>query len=148
MSFINDHYIWFKALHYIGFVTWMAGLFYLPRLFVYHSENKDNPAFTSIIKIQERKLYKGIQTPAMALSLITGLCMLIANKGLLAQPYFHVKLSLAVLLLIYHFDTSRYLKQLQNDSCKRSGRFFRLYNEIPTLLFITIIINFALAGVL
>mgnify|MGYP004585740297 FL=1 len=149
MNFINDYYIWFKAFHYMAFVSWMAALFYLPRLFVYHSENKNNAAFVEVVKVQERRLFRGIQTPAMIATVFTGILMLTAHKEiLLTQAYFHAKLTFALLLLLYHFDTARYLKQLQKDSCKRSGKFFRAYNEIPTLLFIAIVFSFAFGGVL
>lgn len=149
MEFLNEYYVYVKALHYMAFVSWMAALFYLPRLFVYHTENKDNADFVKVIKVQERRLYKGIQVPAMLGSVITGVAMLVAHwDALITQSYFHAKLTFAVLLLIYHFDTARYRKQLENDECKRSGVFFRAYNEVPTLLFIGIVFSFAIAGVL
>lgn len=135
-----EYYSWIKALHFAAFICWMAALFYLPRLFVYHSENKNNLAYVDIVKIQERRLFRGIQTPAMFLAVLTGVIMLVVNVGLLKMPYIHAKLTLALILLLYHFDTWRYLKQLQNDRCLRSGRFFRVYNEVPTLLMIAILI--------
>ena len=141
--------MWFKALHYMAFVSWMAALFYLPRLFVYHSEHKDNVNFVRVVKIQERKLFRGIQTPAMIVTVLTGLAMLVAHKdALMVQGYIHAKLTFALLLLVYHFDNWRYLRQLANDTCCRSGKFFRAYNEIPTLLFIGIVASFAAVGVL
>lgn len=149
MEFLNEYYVYVKALHYMAFVSWMAALFYLPRLFVYHTENKDNADFVKVIKVQERRLFKGIQVPAMLGSVITGVAMLSAHwDALMAHSYFHAKLTFALLLLIYHFDTARYRKQLENDECKRSGVFFRAYNEVPTLLFIGIVFSFAIAGVL
>lgn len=149
MELLNEYYVYIKALHYMAFVSWMAALFYLPRLFVYHSENKDNADFVKVVKVQERRLYKGIQVPAMLGSVITGVTMLIAHwDALMPHAYFHAKLTFAVLLLIYHFDIARYRKQLENDTCTRSGVFFRAYNEVPTLLFIGIVFSFAIAGVL
>lgn len=149
MEFLNENYTYIKALHFMAFVSWMAALFYLPRLFVYHSENKDNADFVKVVKVQERKLFRGIQVPAMLGSVITGIAMLVAHwEALISQPYMHAKLTFVFLLLVYHFSTAYYLKQLKNDCCKRSGTFFRVYNEAPTLLFICIVLNFAIAGVL
>lgn len=140
-EFIIEHYLWVKAVHYMAFISWMAALFYLPRLFVYHSENKDNEGFVKVVKIQEALLFKAIGNPAMILTLLTGLAMLMAQADfLMKQPHIHAKLTLALLLLIVHFANWYYLKQLQNDRCKKSGKFFRIYNEIPTLLMIGIII--------
>lgn len=139
-EFILEHYNWFKAVHYMGFISWMAGLFYLPRLFVYHSENKGNSAFISVVKIQEKKLFFAIQTPAMFITLITGIAMLVSNADLMKMGHIHAKLLFVLLLLLYHFDNFRYLKQLESDTCKRSGKFFRAYNEIPTLLMIAIVV--------
>ncbi|TKX28544.1 protoporphyrinogen oxidase HemJ [Campylobacter sp. MIT 12-5580] len=140
LEFISQHYLWVKALHYAGFISWMAALFYLPRLFVYHSEHKDNTGFVSVVKVQERKLFKGIAMPAMIVTLLTAFLMLAANPILMKQPHIHAKLTLALLLLVYHFDNWRFLRQLQNDRCQRSGRFFRAYNEIPTLFMLAILV--------
>ena len=112
----------------------------MPRLFVYHSEHKDNQGFVEVVKIQEKKLYLYIQTPAMLMSVITGILMLILNKNLLSFGFMHVKLSLVILLLFYHFHNYFCLKELARDTCKKSGKYFRIYNEIPTLIFIGIAI--------
>ncbi|MCV3346089.1 protoporphyrinogen oxidase HemJ [Campylobacter lari] len=141
LDFLTDWYLWIKMVHYLAFVSWMAGLFYLPRLFVYHTEHKDNKGFVEVVKIQERKLYFYIQTPAMIVTLISGSLMLHANKALMiGSGFMHAKLTCALLLIIYHLQNYYYLKQLQNDTCKKSGKFFRAYNEIPTILFIIIAI--------
>ncbi|AJD04060.1 MULTISPECIES: protoporphyrinogen oxidase HemJ [Campylobacter] len=141
LDFLTDWYLWIKMVHYLAFVSWMAGLFYLPRLFVYHTEHKDNKGFVEVVKIQERKLYFYIQTPAMIVTLISGSLMLHVNKVLMVgSGFMHAKLTCALLLIIYHLQNYYYLKQLQNDTCKKSGKFFRAYNEIPTILFIIIAI--------
>lgn len=140
LDFVLNHYLWVKALHYAGFISWMAALFYLPRLFVYHMEHKDNAGFVSVVKVQERKLFNGIALPAMVLTLITASLMIASNPALMKAPHIHAKMTLALLLLVYTIDNWRYLKQLQNDRCQRSGRFFRLYNEIPTLLMLAILV--------
>ncbi|TQR32474.1 protoporphyrinogen oxidase HemJ [Campylobacter sp. MIT 99-7217] len=148
MNFLLEHYVWIKAFHYLGFVSFMAGLFYLPRLFVYHAENIQNEGFVSVVKIQERKLFWGINTTAMLATLLSGLLMIALNPLLMKMPHMHAKLSFALLLLVYYFDNFRYLKQFANDTCKKSGKFFRAYNEVPTLLFIGIVVSFAVVGVL
>ncbi|EAI8646603.1 TPA: protoporphyrinogen oxidase HemJ [Campylobacter lari] len=141
LDFLTDWYLWIKMVHYLAFVSWMAGLFYLPRLFVYHTEHKDNKGFVEVVKIQERKLYFYIQTPAMIVTLISGSLMLHVNKVLMVgSGFMHAKLTCALLLIIYHLQNYYYLKQLQNDTCQKSGKFFRAYNEIPTILFIIIAI--------
>ncbi len=141
MEILNEYYIWIKMVHYLGFVSWMAGLFYLPRLFVYHSEHKDNADFVKVVKIQEQKLFKYIQTPAMLITLLTGVLMLVLNPSLLkGAGFMHAKISLALLLLLYHFHNYLCLKELEKDLCKKSGKYFRIYNEIPTLIFIGIAI--------
>ncbi|WP_261545329.1 protoporphyrinogen oxidase HemJ [Campylobacter lari] len=141
LDFLTDWYLWIKMVHYLAFVSWMAGLFYLPRLFVYHTEHKDNKGFVEVVKIQERKLYFYIQTPAMIVTLISGSLMLHANKALMVgSGFMHAKLTCALLLIIYHLQNYYYYRQLQNDTCKKSGKFFRAYNEIPTILFIVIAI--------
>ncbi|MCV3382034.1 protoporphyrinogen oxidase HemJ [Campylobacter sp. IFREMER_LSEM_CL2127] len=141
LDFLNEWYLWIKMVHYLAFVSWMAGLFYLPRLFVYHTEHKDNKGFVEVVKIQERKLYFYIQTPAMIATAITGSLMMMANKDvLMVGGYMHAKLTCALLLIIYHLQNYYYYRQLQNDTCQKSGKFFRAYNEIPTILFIIIAI--------
>lgn len=148
MELLNDYYIYIKGLHFLAFVSWMAALFYMPRLFVYHTENKDNADFVRVVKVQERRLYKGIQVPAMLGAVITGGAMLWAHWEVLMVapspyvPFFHIKLACTLLLLVYHFSTAHYLKQLRDDKCTKSGVFFRVYNEAPTLLFIGIVCCF------
>lgn len=158
-EFLNENYQFIKALHFAAFVSWMAALFYMPRLFVYHTENKQNADFVCVVKVQERRLYRGIQIPAMVGSLVTGFAMIYAkfvifpstiNSGFeIALPsYMHLKLTAVVLLLVYHFAVAHYIKALRDDKCTRSGVFFRAFNEIPTLLFLVIVFSFAFAGVL
>lgn len=138
-EWINDYYLWIKWVHYLTFVSWMAGLFYLPRLFVYHSEHKENKGFVEVVKIQEKKLYFGIQTPAMVVTLISGSLMLYAHKELMiGAGFMHVKLSCTALLILFHIHNYFCLKALANGTSKKSGRYFRIYNEFPTLMFIII----------
>lgn len=129
-----DYYLYIKALHIVAFVSWMAVLFYLPRLFVYHTENKDNSDFVSVVKIQENKLYYFVGTPAILLTIITGVVMIVLNPGLFKSGgWLHIKLLFALLLIIYHIDCGRHLNNLKNNIYKKSGKFYRFYNEIPTI---------------
>lgn len=139
IDFINNNYYIIKWIHYLAFVSWMAGLFYLPRLFVYHAENKDNQGFVNVVKIQEKKLYFYIQTPAMIATAISGsLMMMVQKDALMVNAYMHVKLTCALLLIILHFHNLYYLIQIQKNPSFKSGRYFRIYNEIPTILFMII----------
>ena len=137
---INEYYSWFKWVHYLAFVSWMAGLFYLPRLFVYHAENKDNKGFVEVVKIQEKKLYFYIQTPAFIATLLTGSFMLHAHKEILmvGTGYMHLKLTCVFLLIVFHIHNYFCLKALHNDTSTKSGKYFRAYNEFPTLMFMII----------
>lgn len=136
---LMNSYSWIKWLHYMAFISWMAGMFYLPRLFVYHVEHADNKGFVEVVKIQEDKLFYFIQTPAMVITILTGFLMICANLSIMHQGYFHLKLLFALCLVAYNFDNYRYLKQLKANTCKKSGKFFRMYNEIPTLCLMGII---------
>ncbi|CZE45834.1 protoporphyrinogen oxidase HemJ [Campylobacter geochelonis] len=134
-----DYYIYIKYFHYLAFISWMALLFYQPRLYVYHMEHIDNPGFVKVVKIQEDKLYNFIGWPAMLGSLISGIVMIILNPALMQMGHIHVKLTVVFLMLLYHFDLGRYLKQLREDRCTKSGKFFRFYNEVPTIAMLIII---------
>lgn len=141
MEFLNEYYLWIKSVHIIAFVSWMAMLFYLPRIFVYHCENKSNHSYSDIAKIQERKLYSFIGRPAMLLTLISGILMISVHPWLFKTGgWLHIKLLFVVFLLIYHFMCGHYIREFQKDSCQRSGKFFRLFNEIPTLCLVVIVI--------
>jgi len=134
-------YIWIKALHVLSFISWMAALFYLPRLFVYHAENRDNKGFVDVVKIQQQKLYKYIGQPAMVATVVTGLIMLAMVPSILTSGgWMHAKITVVVFLLVYHFSLGVMMKKLANQTCKRGGKFFRFYNEVPTILAIFIVI--------
>lgn len=129
-----EYYLYIKALHIVAFVAWMAVLFYLPRLFVYHTENKENTEFVKVVNIQEDKLYYFIGTPAILVTIITGLAMIALNPGLFKTGgWLHLKLLFAFLLIIYHIDCGRHLKNLKRNIYKKSGKFYRFYNELPTI---------------
>ncbi len=136
---MSEYYLPILAFHVISVLSWMAMLFYLPRLFVYHQENSDKKEFLEIVKVQELKLYKYIGLPAMWTTIISGIFMIIANPELFQNGWFHAKLALVILLIIYSLSLGYYRKQLENDTCIRSGKFFRAYNEVPTVLAILIV---------
>jgi putative membrane protein len=119
-------------------MSWMAMLFYLPRLFVYHVEHKSEE-FGKVAQIQEEKLYKFIGLPAFWATLISGGVLLALNPSLFGDGWIHVKLLVLLFLIVYSFSLEVYRKQLKSGTCKRSGKFFRAYNEVPTLLSIIIV---------
>ena len=132
-------YLLFKSLHLIAVISWMAGLLYLPRIFVYHSENT-NEIVTTVFKTMERKLFYYIMTPAMVLSWIFGLA-LIHEIGIqqLVNLWLQLKLILVILLTAYHFYLGLLLNQFKLDQNKKTSKFYRYINEIPTLLLILIV---------
>ena len=134
-----NSYLLFKSLHLIAVISWMAGLLYLPRIFVYHSEN-NNEIITNVFKTMERKLFYYIMTPAMILSWLFGL-VLIHEIGFdqLASLWLQIKLVLVILLTIYHFYLGLLLNHFKLDQNKKTSKFYRYINEIPTLLLILII---------
>ncbi len=121
-------------------VAWFAGLFYLPRLFVYHADTHDETSLNRF-KIMEKRLYYGITWPAAIGTTLLGLWLLSYNPSYyLKAGWMHAKLSLVVILWIYHVLCGHYLKAFAQDKNQKSTRFFRIYNELPTLLLIGIVI--------
>ena len=135
-----NYYLLFKSLHLIAVISWMVGLLYLPRIFVYHAENNDESKVSEIFKIMERKLYLYIMTPAMFLSWIFGL-ILIHSIGFqqLTQLWMVLKIVFVITLTLYHLYLGKILKQFREDKNAHSHKFFRIINEIPTLLLILIV---------
>ena len=133
-------YLLFKSLHLIAVISWMAGLLYLPSIFVYHSPNNAQPIISEVFKVMEKKLFYYIMSPAMILSWIFGL-ILIHEIGFdkLGQKWMILKLIFVVLLTLYHLYLGKILGQFKLDSNKHSHKFYRYINEIPTLLLILII---------
>ena len=133
-------YLLFKSLHLIAVISWMAGLLYLPRIFVYHSENKEKQLVTEVFKVMEKKLFFYIMTPAMTFSWIFGLILIHEiGFGQLGQKWMILKLIFVVILTLYHFYLGRILGQFKLDINKHSHKYYRYINEIPTLLLILII---------
>lgn len=134
-----EYYSWILTFHVVSFMSWMAMLFYLPRLFVYHVENIDKKEFVEVVKIQEYKIYKYIGNPAMWTTILSGIAMLILNNSLLTQDWMYAKIFMLILLVAYSLSLEYYRKQLEKNECKKSGKFFRMYNEQPTMLAILIV---------
>ena len=135
-----NYYLLFKSLHLISVISWMAGLLYLPRIFVYHAENSDDKKISDVFKIMEKKLYIYIMTPAMILSWLFGL-LLIYSTGLqqLGQTWMILKIIFVIFLTLYHFYLGKTLNQFKFDQNTHSHKFYRLINEIPTILLILIV---------
>jgi len=135
-----NYYLLFKSLHLISVISWMAGLLYLPRIFVYHSENSDDRKISDVFKTMEKKLYFYIMTPAMILSWIFGL-LLIHSIGFqqLGQTWMILKIIFVIFLTLYHFYLGKTLNQFKFDQNTHSHKFYRLINEIPTILLILIV---------
>ena len=136
---MQEYYLEILAFHIISVLSWMAMLFYLPRLYVYHQGHNDKKEFVQIVKIQEYKLIKYIGIPAMWATIGSGVLMIYLDQNLLSQNWFLFKLVLVILLVAYSFSLEKFRIQLENDTCTKSGKFFRAYNEVPTILAILVV---------
>ena len=132
-------YLLFKSLHLIAVISWMAGLLYLPRIFVYHSEAEDKSQKT-VFKIMERKLYNYIMMPAMMLSWLFGVLLIHSlSFSVFSELWMQIKIISVVILTYYHFTLGKYLNDFAIDNNQKSPKFFRIYNEIPTVILIVVI---------
>ena len=138
MGLIADSYLWIKALHVISVITWMAGLFYLPRLYVYHAQEPAGSAPSELFKVMERRLLKGIMHPSLVVVLVTGGALLAVQD--LAQGWIHAKLALVVGMVVCHVFYARWRQDFLHDRNARGDKFYRVANEIPTLLLLGIVI--------
>lgn len=139
-DFLLDHYLWIKALHIIAVISWMAGIFYLPRLFVYHADAEKGSELSETLKIMERKLLRIIMNPAMIVTWLAGGCLIWANPALMTQGWMHGKLLLVVLMTAFHHALGRWRKRFLVDQNIQTHKFYRKVNEIPTVLMILIVI--------
>jgi len=135
----GEGYLWLKAVHVIAIISWMAGLLYLPRLFVYHTEVAPGSDASEKFKVMERRLLKAIMNPAAVASWGLGLWMAIIG-GLFNDAWFHAKLTLVVLMTASHLAMIRYKNAFAQDRNAKSQRFYRVLNEVPTLLMIGIVL--------
>ncbi|ACZ11153.1 CopD family protein [Sulfurospirillum deleyianum] len=135
-----EYYKWVLAFHVMAFLSWMAMLFYLPRLFVYHVEHAEKKSFVDVVKIQEYKMYKYIGLPAFWATLASGLLMIILDTQLLSSGgWIYAKFAVVLALTLYSFSLEKYRLELANGTCMKSGKFFRAYNEVPTALAVLIV---------
>ena len=134
-----NYYFLFKSLHLIAVVSWMAGLLYLPRIFVYHSEAL-HASQKDIFKIMEKKLYNYIMMPAMLLSWLFGILLLHSiTLSVLFELWMQIKIIAVIILTYYHFTLGKYLNDFAIDKNEKTSKFFRIYNEIPTIVLIVVI---------
>ena len=132
-------YLILKSLHIVAMVAWFAGLFYLPRLFVYHAESDSN-AVIEQLRIMESRLYRAIMNPAIAAVYLLGLALLLLNPYLIMQTWLQLKLALVFALTAYHVSLGRMLRAMLAAPPSRSSKFFRVYNEVPTIALILIVL--------
>jgi len=135
-----NYYLLFKSLHLIAVISWMVGLLYLPRIFVYHVENSEKKEATEIFEVMEKRLYFYIMRPAMLLSWLFGIILIyLIGIEIFSQLWVHIKLGLIVLLTIYHEYLGICLKSLRSNTNTKTSKFFRIINEVPTIILIFII---------
>ncbi|MDC0851343.1 protoporphyrinogen oxidase HemJ [Candidatus Pelagibacter sp.] len=135
-----NSYLLFKSLHLIAVISWMAGLLYLPRIFVYHVENNEKKQATDIFETMEKKLYFYIMRPAMILTWLFGIILIYINGvEILSQTWIQIKVILVILLSVFHEYLGRCLYSLKNNTNTRSTKYFRTINEIPTIILILVV---------
>ena len=135
-----NYYLLFKSLHLIAVISWMAGLLYLPRIFVYHVENSEKKETTEIFEVMEKRLYFYIMRPAMILSWLFGVILIYINGiDIFSQLWMHIKLGLVIVLTVYHEYLGICLKSLKLKTNTKTSKFFRIINEVPTIILIFII---------
>ncbi|MDQ1263912.1 MAG: protoporphyrinogen oxidase [Campylobacterota bacterium] len=138
-------YSWILWFHILSFISWYAVLFYMPRLFVYHAENIENEGFVKVVKVMEMKIYKYIGVPAMWATLLSGVAMILLSTShygvniLSTGGWLHTKILFALILVAYFFSLGNYRMKFLQNKCDKSGKFFRAYNEVPTLLLLVIV---------
>ena len=138
---LAETYLWLKAFHIIAVISWMAGMLYLPRLFVYHTRVASGSEASELFKVMERKLMRIIINPAMIATWILGVWLIVRTNALSAgNGWLHAKLGLLVLMQITHALMSRYRKAFMRDQNIKSERFFRIFNEVPAVLMIVIVL--------
>ena len=133
------HYDIIKALHILSVISWMVGLLYLPRLFVYHADAEIGTVRAETFKVMERRLFKAIMNPAMIASFIFGIWMIALNYGLVFETWFQIKVVAALAMATCHGKFSKMRRLLENDVQPLSSKTYRIWNEIPTVLMIIIV---------
>ena len=138
---LNPFYLWIKAFHIMAVIAWMAGMLYLPRLYVYHCEVTPGSSESERFKVMERRLLRAILNPAMIAAWLLGITLVLTPaSGGIAQPWLHAKLFLVVCLSAAHGAFSRWRRDFANDSNRHTQRFYRIWNEVPAVLMVFIVI--------
>src|SRR5688572_21898647 len=140
MEFLLQNYQWLRALHIISVIAWMAGMLYLPRLFAYHADAVKGSDKSETFKVMERRLLRIIVNPAMGSTFLFGGLMILANPALLQGGWLHVKLTLVLVMAGIHGLFARWRKVFMRDENTRPAKFYKIWNEVPTLLMIVIVI--------
>lgn len=144
MAFLGDflagYYLWIKALHIISVIFWIAGMAYLPRLFVYHAEAAPGSETSELFKVMERRLLRGIINPSMVAAFLFGGLMLAINPALFSDHWMQVKLVLVLAMGGIHGAFSRWRKEFERDENRRPARFYRIVNELPLVLVVIIVL--------
>ena len=138
-GFLGEAYLWVKSVHVMAVIAWMAGMLYLPRLFVYHCDAPAGSPASETFKVMERRLLRAIINPAMVAAWILGL-MLVAHLGAWDEGWMHGKFAFVVALTVIHHVFARWRKVFDRDANARSPRFYRYWNELPALLMVGIVI--------
>lgn len=139
-SWLLENYLWLKALHIMSVIAWMAGMFYLPRLFAYHAESAIGSDKSETFKVMERRLLRIIVNPAMMAAFVFGGLMIWANPDLMQSGWFHAKLTLIIVMTACHGLFARWRKVFLRDQNQRPAKFYKIWNEVPTILMIGIVI--------
>ena len=141
MELSGDAYLWIKVLHVISVIAWMAGLLYLPRLYVYHVDAEPGSDKSETFKIMERRLMRGILNPSMMASVIFGLIMVYDSSPAIWQAgWFHAKLTAVIAMLVMHVFCGKWRRAFAEDRNTHSGRFYRFMNEVPAVLMVVIVL--------
>jgi len=140
-DFLADYYLWVKSLHLVAVMSWMAGMLYLPRLFVYHADVDPKSEASQLLKVMERRLLRYIINPAMIATFLLGI-LLAMTPGVISSGagWFHSKVGLVLIMAGIHGMLSKHRKNFERDENKKSAKYFRVLNEVPTLLMILIVI--------
>lgn len=138
-GFLGEGYLWVKSLHILAVITWMAAFLYLPRLFVYHCQAEPGSKQSETFKVMERRLLRGIMNPSMIVAWAAGLALML-NIEAWSEGWFHVKLTLLVILTVLHMMAARWRKAFAADANTHSERFYRIMNEVPAVLMVGIVI--------
>ena len=139
-AFLADWYLWLKAVHVMAVIAWMAGMLYLPRLFVYHCGAEPGSHAAETLKTMERRLLRAIMTPSMIATWVLGLAMIAAQPSWMSQGWLHVKLLMVVIMTGIHMALAKWRSDFAADRNSHSERFYRIMNEVPAVVMVVIVI--------